>query len=54
MKKLISRFIHEESGQGLVEYIILAALMIIVLITVIRNLGGTMGEKFKEIEKNIR
>ena len=51
---MIKRFIKNEDGQGLVEYIILAALMAIAIITAVSNLGGRMKGKFKDVEDAIK
>lgn len=51
---MIKRFIKNEDGQGLVEYIILAALMAIVIIGAVTTLGKGMGQKFEDVNKAIK
>lgn len=53
MKKILQRFVKEESGQSMVEYIIIAALVIIVSIAVWRGLGGTVQDKVKHIDDEL-
>lgn len=48
-KSLVYRFIKEEDGQGLIEYAILGALLVVVLIVTIKALSGAIGNKFKRI-----
>lgn len=39
---LIKRFVKEESGQGLIEYALIAALIAIVAIVALQQVGQTM------------
>lgn len=54
MKNFIKTFIKNEEGQGLTEYAILAALLVVVVIGVLTALGGTMKNKFEHINKSIK
>ena len=54
MKKFIKNFIRNEEGQGLTEYAILAALLVVVVIGILTTLGGTMKDKFTQINKSIK
>ena len=47
------RKIRNESGQSLIEYMILVALVVIVCVTAVRNVGSTINGKFKEIRERI-
>jgi pilus assembly protein Flp/PilA len=49
MKKFFTRFVKEESGQSIIEYVILAALLIIGIIVVITTLGEKIKKKFQEV-----
>ena len=49
MKKVINWFVSEESGQGMVEYGLIIALVAVVLITVLTNLGGGLEKTFQNI-----
>jgi Flp pilus assembly pilin Flp len=51
IKKFINRFVKEESGQSLIEYVILAALLIIGIIAVIGLLGDKIKKKFNDVVK---
>lgn len=46
MKNLIKRFIHEEEGQDMVEYALLAALISIVAIVAVRSIGTAASVSF--------
>lgn len=54
MKRFLSNFIKNETGQGLTEYVILAALLVIAIIAIIRGLGKTIGTKFTDIDKTLK
>lgn len=54
MKKFIKNFIRNEEGQGLTEYAILAALLVVVVIGILTTLGGTMKDKFTKINQSIK
>lgn len=49
MKKFLNWFASEESGQGLVEYGLIIALIAVVLIGALTLLGSGIDGKFKEI-----
>ncbi len=42
-----------ESGQGLIEYMILLALVVIVCVAATRQLGQKVSSRFREIESKI-
>ena len=44
-------FVSEESGQGMVEYGLIIALVAVVLIGALTTLGTGVGEKFDEINE---
>ncbi|MGQ7792082.1 Flp family type IVb pilin [Faunimonas sp. B44] len=50
MKKLVTRFAKDESGATAIEYGLIAALISVVLITVLTALGTTLDAKFDEIK----
>lgn len=49
MKKLWNKFVSEESGQGMVEYGLILALIAVVVITVLQALGGKVQGTFESI-----
>jgi pilus assembly protein Flp/PilA len=50
MKNLVSRFVKDESGATAIEYGLIAALIAVVLITVLGNIGTALNGKFGEVE----
>jgi len=49
MKKALDWFVSEESGQGLVEYGLIIALVAVALIVVLGNLGDGLGGIFDKV-----
>lgn len=49
MKKLWNKFVSEESGQGMVEYGLILALIAVVVIAVLQALGGKVQGTFDSI-----
>ena len=54
MKKALNWFVQEESGQGLVEYGLIIALVAIVLIGALNALGGGLQNIFKQITDGLK
>jgi pilus assembly protein Flp/PilA len=53
MKKLFSWLKNEESGQGMVEYGLILALIAVVVIVALRTLGSSTQEKLQEVGEAI-
>jgi pilus assembly protein Flp/PilA len=53
MKNLLTRFVREEEGQDLIEYSLLAALISIVCITVLGEIGTAVNDLFGVIRDAI-
>lgn len=53
MKKFMNWFASEESGQGMVEYGLIIALIAVVLIAVLTALGGGLNNIFQKITDTI-
>jgi len=49
MTKFVSRFLKDESGATAIEYGLIAALIAVVLITVLTTVGGNLSDRFDEI-----
>ena len=49
MKKLLSKFMNEESGQDLIEYALVAALIALVAITGLNGLATKINSEFTGI-----
>ena len=46
MKKMLNWFISEESGQGMVEYGLIIALIAVVVIVALTTMGGSISNIF--------
>lgn len=46
MKNLVARFVRDESGATAIEYGLIAALISVVIITVLTNIGTALSTKF--------
>ena len=53
VKSLTHRFVTEEEGATLVEYVLLVALIGVVAITAMRFLGGTAANKLNRVAGNV-
>ncbi|HUO53895.1 MAG TPA: Flp family type IVb pilin [Rhodoblastus sp.] len=49
MKTLLSRFVKDQSGATAIEYGLIAALISVVCITVLTNIGSKLNTKFTNI-----
>jgi pilus assembly protein Flp/PilA len=50
MKNLFARYMKDESGATAIEYGLIAALIAVVIITVLTNIGTSLNSKFGEVE----
>jgi len=53
MKALVKRFLKDEQGLELSEYAVMAALIIVALVTIITLLGTTIGTAFSNLTNTI-
>jgi pilus assembly protein Flp/PilA len=53
MTKFISRFAKDESGATAIEYGLIAALIAVVIITVLGTVGTNLNDKFQEVADGI-
>ena len=51
MKNIMNWFMKEESGQGMVEYGLILALISVVVIALLTSIGTQLQEKFKSVLK---
>ncbi len=49
MKDMVKKLVRDESGQGMVEYALIIALISIAALTVLTPLGTSIREKFQEV-----
>ena len=54
MSKLISRFVRDESGATAIEYGLIAALIAVVIITALTNIGTSLNTKFAAVATALR
>ena len=53
MKNLFNRFVHEEAGQDLIEYALLAGLISIVCVLAIQAAGTKVSKLFDNVKTSI-
>jgi pilus assembly protein Flp/PilA len=53
MKEMWTRFVQDESGQGLVEYILIIAVIAIGMIAALYYFRGTVGNTFNNVSEII-
>jgi pilus assembly protein Flp/PilA len=53
MKELLVNLLRDEEGQGMVEYGIIIALISVVAIVAIKNIGGKTKDAFDTVDKNL-
>jgi len=54
MTKLVMQFLQDESGATAIEYGLIAALIAVVVITALGNIGTHLSTKFAVIATNLR
>ena len=50
----MKKFFTEESGQSMIEYVIIMALLVVAAIGVLTALGGAMKNKFDNVTENLQ
>jgi pilus assembly protein Flp/PilA len=53
IKQLLSNLVKEESGQDLIEYALVAALVGLGAVAAMRGLSGTIGNSFNTVGNNL-
>jgi pilus assembly protein Flp/PilA len=54
MTNLVKRFAKDESGATAIEYGLIAALISVVIITVLTNVGTSLNAKFGSVESALK
>lgn len=53
MKELLHSLLHDESGQDLVEYALIAALIALVAVTGLNNLSSKINSEYNKIGSDL-
>lgn len=53
MKNLLARFAKDESGVTAIEYGLIAALIAVVIITAVSQIGTSLSNKFTEVANSL-
>ena len=51
---IISRFVRDESGATAIEYGLIAALIAVVIITVVKNVGTQLSSTFTNVQNGLQ
>jgi pilus assembly protein Flp/PilA len=54
MLRLISQFLHDESGATAIEYCLIAVGLSIVIITAVNGIGSTVNTNFTSINTSLK
>jgi pilus assembly protein Flp/PilA len=54
MRKLISRFLADQSGATAIEYCLIAAGISIVIVVAVNGIGTTLSDKFTSVNSSIK
>ena len=54
MRRLISKFLSDESGATAIEYCIIAAGISIVIVVAVNGMGTTLNNKFTSVNASIK
>lgn len=53
MKQLVKKFMNEESGQDLIEYALIAALIALAAITAMKGLANNISTEFNSVGASV-
>lgn len=53
MRKLVKKFVKDESGATAIEYGIFAALISVVIIVAVTNIGGDLQRAFEGVDEQL-
>lgn len=51
---MLKKFLKDESGQGMVEYALIIALIAVAVIVAITTLSDSIGGKFNQVSNNLK
>ena len=54
MRKLLARFIQDQSGATAIEYCLIAAGISIVIVTVVNGLGSALSGKYSDVSSALK
>jgi pilus assembly protein Flp/PilA len=54
MRKLIARFLADQSGATAIEYCLIAAGISIVIVTVVNGLGSALSGKYSDVSSALK
>ena len=54
MRRLISRFLSDQSGATAIEYCLIAVGLSIVIVTAVNGIGSALSTKFTEVSASIK
>jgi pilus assembly protein Flp/PilA len=54
MRKLLSRFLKDQSGATAIEYAIIAAGISILIVTAVNGMGTTLNAKFNSMNNSLQ
>ena len=54
MRRLISKFLSDQSGATAIEYCLIAVGLSIVIITAVNGLGSTLNTKFTSVNTSLK
>jgi pilus assembly protein Flp/PilA len=54
MRKLISRFLHDDSGATAIEYCLIAVGLSIVILAAVNGIGTTLNTNFTSINSSLK
>ena len=53
MKNLFNRFVHEEHGQDLIEYALLAGFISLVAVVMVTNIGANLNTLYDKVNSKV-
>ena len=54
MRRLLARFVDDESGATAIEYCLIAAGLSIVIVTAVNGIGSALSTKFSDVSTSLK